>query len=188
MNEKVVAVAKDVLSRLNRLNLQKNNGYLVRNGSDWGLEVKGGLQKVVDEMEGHCEVCVLGACLLSAARLYEEVPILEIITAHKELYFTEDIVLKLLFKVFTEQQCLLMEAAFEKDATRAFAKPYIGNTPYLAEKFGEMASMKSPRLRVLAIMRNVIQNNGEFDPTQPPDTSKLRPEEYLPCLNKEVSP
>src|SRR4051812_46877020 len=80
---KAVEVAKDVLKHLQDYQLVRGTyleGYLTDVDGPW----TGDLQQHLPAVEAECKMCALGACLLSRARVYDEVPAGEVVQYHPE--------------------------------------------------------------------------------------------------------
>jgi hypothetical protein len=173
-----IAVAKDVIKQLNS---QKNPlcagnyGYVA---SDYKFESDAGdLQKYVEEVQkANCRVCALGAALLSKARLFNHVPVKKI---SSKRYGTEtfgidvdnETVYKGLSSVFSKAQMQLIESAYERgnfgpESRRA--KDEIIDAILFGDKYVDKKE------RLIAIMRNLIKNEGVFIPK--PCTKEQRDE------------
>jgi len=121
------------------------------------------LQQHVEDMEGHCEVCALGGLLLSKARLCDNVPLNNFYTidedGDKTWAFNQNRVKNSLIDIFGKRQLSLIESAFE-------VTPYYANTLSFNKKtaveFGRR--FVNSKDRMIAIMENIIQNNGDFVP------------------------
>jgi hypothetical protein len=173
INERAVAVAKDVLEHLGVMNVEK--GAYVRFLSDGYsdkrplyesplYERKGDLQDHLDEVQEKCEVCALGACLLSKARLYDNIDMRKFV-AMSPAGFQE--IRDMLNDIFDPKSMDLIETAFEKArfdySYYAFLR---GSDEYReldeAIRFGQQ--FNCPKRRVTAVMLNIIKNNGFFRP------------------------
>lgn len=155
-----VAIAKDVLARLDQMFIQTgryiavvNNRFRVSPGQE--------LQPIVDQLEANCRVCALGGMLLSFIRLFDKIKSDDI---ESNLFncATPTEVYEPLSEVFEDEQLVLIEAAFEKrdglpsmyNYTEGFLRP--------AVKFGYQYD--DPKDRLKAIMENIVENDGEFKP------------------------
>lgn len=170
-NEKAIAVAKDVIAQLKRidipLHVQRENGYIVAPLSVIPEEACD-LQAIVDNVQGSCRVCALGATVLSAARLFDQIPAMDVLRpGHRGegglqvLSDREDMFDALVRTgVFDDEECALIEAAFEK--TWAWNKEASDEKIGRAMSFGKGFESDSDCL--IAIMENVIANDGHFVP------------------------
>lgn len=152
-SQRAVEVAEDVLKQLNK----RKNGYLA-SGMGY-LQTKydltsaeGSLQDHLDGIqEGGCEVCALGALLLSKARLYDDVPI-----SNDGICITD--CLNGLTTVFSQRQLNLIEAAYE-GGRLDYDNSSLERS---AVAFGEKYRDRKARMR--AIMQNIVENQGKFVP------------------------
>lgn len=171
---KAVAVALDVLKSLRSLKL-KSGSYLFDSAGSVNLAGAEDLMVVVPDARKRCEVCLLGACLLSKAALYDAVPLDDRLTCRdsmtEKLFLNADgdAVYERLRGVFGDRQCALMETAFEGyllcysakateeevDAALAFGK---------AARANKIAGDTRNQAVVRAVMTNVVRNGGVFKP------------------------
>lgn len=160
MNDKAVAVAKDVLARLDVLHLQ--TGWYMTIGSSSSISFLGDLREQVDLVQEECAVCQLGACLLSTARLFDQVP-MSCFNSGRRALLSESTIHDLLVGVFDRDTLDLMEAAFEcQPLSWLEASPYsITHAIHFGRRFVALED------RVRAIMENVIDNGGVFVPPLP---------------------
>jgi hypothetical protein len=156
---KCVAIAKDVLERLDYLNVYKGH-YLALN-QDVLLPEEGNAQDLLPQLEQNCQVCALGACFLSHIRLYDEVDIGEVNWYGGSLSHRRTIISKLK-KYFGESQLDMIETAFEGYVPRE--KEINFETLMGIHRFWRKFDNYTERLR--AIMENIVSNNGEFNPTK----------------------
>jgi hypothetical protein len=110
-NEKVILVCKDVLKRIddgqyipntgNYIDLLDRNVYLMDDDD---------VRKKINDIK-NCKVCALGACILSTTSFANKLKYKNI----KDISFSKESanVYKLLKKLFTLEQLLLIECAFE---------------------------------------------------------------------------
>src|SRR4051812_10887130 len=73
-NKKAIAIAQDVLLRLRRHLKVVTGAYCDGYLPVSEVKVDADLRENLPVIEKNCEVCALGACLLSKARLYNNVP------------------------------------------------------------------------------------------------------------------
>lgn len=174
-NKKAIAVAQDVLNQLKYKNYKPVVNYYFNaekiDVSNLSLENKD-VCDLLPKLCKKCEVCALGACLLSTARLYDNMPADEVFminrdynwttNSYKDPYLTlrrsdEETFADLLSDVFDENQCSLIESAFERTCRGNYEDH---EEVCRAIEFGEKYDDDKKRMR--AIMRNVIRNDGWF--------------------------
>lgn len=162
--EMAVAVANDVLAQLRKRTkgYVVTTGYYIRTGSP--LPSTGDLRDHLDTIQkGGCQVCALGAALLSKARLYDKVP-MNFTNGGYASYCSGDACYRSLSDVFSRKQMVLIESAFERmnmdpDSRRDDYTPVAIQN---AIDFGTQYSDDKVRLR--AIMKNIVENDGVFKP------------------------
>ena len=169
---KGLAVAQDVLQHLKYLNMRQG-AYISGRVSQQVAKAED-LQEVVDVVQKKCNVCLLGACLLSKARLYDQVPLSELFMTIEdseagEIEAESDLLRVRLEDCFSHRTMSLMEAAFE--CTAGLAEGLTDSERdvqllYGAVSFGLLHTSLSARVE--AVMKNVVQNGGLFKP--PPKT------------------
>lgn len=169
-----VAIAQDVLSRLEQRKLQLRPGAYFNIFKNFIYEIRKDhsaklLSEIVDEIEPYCLVCALGACFLSKARLLGDTgPTVEYIgyPFRSELESVDQTMRKQLQVVFSTEQLFMIEAAFEQyhagsgrdHCTDPFHKTNMANAANFC------AEIDDPRARLRAIMENIISNDGVFVP------------------------
>lgn len=159
MNEKAVAVANDVLKHLKALQITQGTYADMKEG---GLEVFASdddLQQYLDVIQKHCHVCLLGACVLSKARIYDKVTMSQF--RQIESVCDEVKIREMLEDVFDRDTINLMEAAFEGDRfcwMKGTDLEQIDAAILFGEKYGDSKE------RIAAAMKNVIKNSGKFIP------------------------
>lgn len=138
-----LAVAKDVLKRLRRkkLNVFSGNGYIVpKNTSYFEIDnLKSSCQhdnsqEHLDKIESSCEVCALGACMLSHIRLFNKVVIEDTFGGENAKFA--------LGSYFSRQQLGIIENVFER--------------------ISNWSTREENSKRLAKIMRNIIKNNGKY--------------------------
>lgn len=159
-----VAIARDVIDQIRDLDrplkIQNGRGYV---SGSLGIEIDMGLdlKDYVDLVQEKCYVCMLGGCMLSKARLYDEVPLAGIIDSPVTGSLTVDRFDTewSLMQAFGEANIDLLECAFE-------CKPRMSKFDTPADlRIGAMAfgcGYSDPKSRALAIMENVVANDGDF--------------------------
>ena len=154
-----VAIAKDVIARVDKIGQIAKGGYIDIDGNF--CLGPNDLQEYVDEIEPYCTVCALGSILLSKARLYNNVP-----TSNFEAIYYHGgrpEIVESLKDIFPIEQLDLIESAFEKDLifSSIISDSFIQEIKDAA-MFG--SEYKVAKDRLVAIMENIIENNGEFIP------------------------
>jgi hypothetical protein len=177
-----IAVAQDVLFLLKK-GLNATGGVYCEIPEDAGYTIRQKLtspvspeqlQSDIPKLAKHCHVCAKGAIVLARIHLFnkfKKVPMSEISTTSQ--------------KIWGEANADLIESAFETtygdkysgdhfmgqadpgDHFMGQADPGVQMTKsdrgwLRAKNFG--GRYKTPKLRLAAIMRNVIENNGKFRP------------------------
>lgn len=166
VNERAVAVALDAMKQTRWLHLSEGVYFYV--GEEVRQEIIDSgaedLREVAGKVKKDCDCCALGACLLSKARLYDDVPLdIREFCDGSGFYWNlpgGSEVHLMLRDVFGPVQCRLIEAAFERGFIFAGGSGSVG----AAQEFG--SRYKTPRKRFLAIMRNIIHNGGVFKPEE----------------------
>ncbi len=140
------------------------------------------LQPVVDDIQHHCTVCLLGGCLLSKARIMDAVPSRVIHFAGGDRYEANHTsTVAALSDVFTPLSLGLMESAFEVSSRYA---ANVDATPYelalAAAVFA--ADLPDARDRVDRVVRYAIRQGGQFSPDPLPrdqwDAANARVDEW----------
>lgn len=165
-----VAVAKDILERLDDLRLN-NSGEYVKGRLPKQINCTDQVRKHLRTLRKHCNVCANGAMFLSYIWLKNEVAFDESIRPDdpwengkgcKVFFWHADIEKKLL-EAFSQQTIYLVETAFERYTFHRSTQA--GISKELLDKaidFGNKYDSPSSRMR--AICRNLIKNKGEFVP------------------------
>jgi hypothetical protein len=171
---KRIAIAKDVIERVNKKFYLSTQGYFCESVSEklrnFPLD-KSVRELILDKRIGKCEVCALGATLLSCIALNNKVTVQDF---YNESDIGENISFGIKFhsnldKIFSKKQLILIEVAFEMgggyfnvnyDNTqlKLIPKSYISKAIAFGKKF------KTLEQRLLGIMNNIVENNGQFKP------------------------
>lgn len=168
--KRALAVAKDVLEQLDRqdlpLNTESRKGYVYGNLSFLNNSLEDDLQNHADKLQETCTVCALGACLLSAARVYDQIPVKNVIDSPSEVdpnnyFISHNLIISALENIFSGQTCTLIEAAFEQSYMLLnFTETVSIEQLRGAAAFGCRYNSDEERLR--GIMENVVENEGNF--------------------------
>lgn len=166
--QKAVAIAQDVLKRLKWLNVAE--GYYIYDGghtNDLGDPISivpaGDAQTHVRKIEQSCQVCLLGACLLSKVRLFDKIST-EMLDLSKGT--PPDTIEENLRDVFDVASLALMELVFEGNIIAADKSPTHPVITFDEREAAERlhCEITEPKERVRIVMKNVIKNNGVFKP------------------------
>lgn len=167
--KKRVLVAKDILKQIDASEYKPNTGgYIIVNNSPTNLDAvaKGNM----NQLKG-CEVCELGACLISISNFANTLTLRDIISpstfSSTKAYGNAIRARKLLLSVFSKRQLALLEACFEgcrAPYAEANFKIFVGKEIKIGEKYANQ--FYSPTSRMIAISKNIIRNKGKFTPKQ----------------------
>jgi hypothetical protein len=171
-----VAIAFDVLQSVDSLKVTNDGWYLAdptgkyykdQNGEecidlrDFKGDVKEEATKHLSKLQ-KCEVCALGACVISQVKLFNKLPMSKLLSGDRpntrEINPNRDMVSKSLSRFFSQEQLNLIETAFEAGGHHLI----VANPDPNAVEFGR--NYDSPKKRLKAIMGNIIVNDGEFCP------------------------
>lgn len=175
VKERAVLVAKDVIKHVN------TEKYIVSKGTYISiLEESRGFEReeqIKDKFDNIiCRVCALGATIMSCTHLGNKLTFGEINNGDMQAEAVPAIS-ELLKAVFDPHTLLLIETVFEKYPDRLEEENFVYDTHLVryAHHFGEILSREecikcndfsfmypSIRDRLVAIMENIIVNNGEF--------------------------
>lgn len=166
--KKRVMIAKDVLLQLKLKKLIARSGVYVAPGglNDWGerLNVEGAPTDFREFMvapvtpAAQCTACALGSVFACAVKFKNEVTTLEA----AEVY-SDDLAIKgYLDRIFCKEQLELVECAFERSDACADGGRHASDAAQNAVAFGRKHG--SDEKRMIAIMKNIIKNEGEFVP------------------------
>ncbi len=166
--EKRVLIAKDVLAQIKANTLIPSSGSWVRLKSYY-LDGNTSLREVTLNKEAECKCCALGGLFLSCTLFNNKVTVADVEYGKYE-HLDETIRGEQKFSnglntIFSNAQLKLIENAFEQGGG-AFNPYKRGDKPNATERkaieFGERYSSDSKRM--IAIMKNIIKNNGTFVP------------------------
>jgi hypothetical protein len=171
-----VAVARDVLAQLDREDVRGGlvlGDYLrgpARRDPGAGRPVD--LQQCADEAQAGCSWCLLGALLLSKARLYNRVPLAPLFSwdPAAALHAGREPVLAALDDVFDRDTLDLVESAFMctwmgNDEERWDSSPLGSAAIAFGRRYDDDRAGMLERAR--AVMANIIHHDGEFRPDLP---------------------
>jgi hypothetical protein len=149
-----VAIAKDVLKQIKAGKFRITVGrFAVLPG---GSETYG--KKELRKMPV-CNVCAIGAAIVSGIRLFNEIEITDSCINNKESW-------EMIQKFFSPTQAIKIENAFEQGSGCYSRSNWDWTGPDVntdkAVDFGE--SFQNKTARAYAIFANIVKNNGEFKP------------------------
>ena len=152
--QKRVAIAKDVIAQIKCGKFSINAGFFgTIHGADGSRTGDAADQKFLKSKQfTSCEVCAVGAAIVSGIRLFNKVQI-------NDGEITCGSAMGLATQYFTEQQVRLIENAFEMGNGNFadYSDDYIA-----AIEFGE--NYEEDEDRAIAIFTNIIRNKGTFRP------------------------
>jgi hypothetical protein len=162
---KAVRVASDVLAHL--------SVYRVYVGRYLQGRVPGIGDKDVDlschlaAVEENCDVCALGALLLSKARLYDNIPISSLAAEYSTwrrdaIEVSGTTIRRHLGDVFSQHQLHMIESAFEMCSI--VESPGLHEECDISDSVAFGRRYNSSRERLGAIMENIVENKGQFKP------------------------
>ena len=168
-SEQRIAVAKDVIASI------KSGFYKAETGTYFAVinlkkEIESPpikLDKAISELKNKgasCEVCGIGGCFTSLIKLGNNAKTEDFLGASIDNYdgIHDDDMRVLLRKVFSSQQLTLIECAFERTT---ILEDKIGVRHKLKENAADFGCQyDSDKDRLLAIMQNIVHNNGTFKP------------------------
>jgi len=166
--EKAVLVAKDVLAQLKTKRYTANAGSYIKDTIK--EDFKGSIQKNFNKIK-ECKVCALGACLLSSTKLGNILTTDDLYLSDYSSVGVSDLdnknIKKLLKSIFTPSQMYLIESAFEgfsydsdRVAVDIFKQKCNDKIEHVVNSFHR--KYDNDKERLIAIMENIISNNGVF--------------------------
>ena len=158
VRDKRIAVAKDVIARIDVQAITFGAGDYVMGRLPEAIDGSDDVQKHVDTIEKHCTVCMLGGLLLSKARLFDGVPISHIQDGTFLISAERGMTAESLSDVFDDVTLDLLESAFERNEMGNEADD---DDQSAAVQFG-MTFGDDDRARARAIAQILIDNDGEF--------------------------
>jgi len=180
-----VAIAKDVVKQI------KNKKYIghtcfyatLNNLLTPIVDLDASLQDLINKSKKNikCEVCVLGACFVSLIGLKNEISVKDFM-GKNDIYFydtlstQQSVVYENLKNIFPPTMMTFIETAYAiidminpKDYKKykklsSKNRNYIFYYPYLqrAIRWGNQKKYNNNSVRILAIMKNIIKNKGQF--------------------------
>lgn len=178
--EQRIAIAKDVILQLELGKFEASSGTYFELVAKSELYDGDDLQKVIENRTESCSVCAIGAVFASKVRLGNNVVISKWDINETEVGLSSSCLLEATENIFSEKQMRLMEFAFEgDDINYIFYTNNLGLSDFESKKEYNKAYKELERInkacesfyknyeydnskRMVAIMQNVITNNGEF--------------------------
>lgn len=163
---KRVMIAQDIIEQVNARKYRSNKGSYVAihtDSEDMNFDIKSGFDKIK-----HCNVCALGACIMSATRFKNKLFANDVDMEDSVGLAENDKVRTLLQSLFSNSQLFMIEEAFEGAAGSRLADE-------LGYKGARSSDLESCLLfhnrykgnadkRLIAICENIIKNKGTFRP------------------------
>lgn len=165
-----IAISKDVLKQLSIKTIKAKIGdyfevYDIKEPITKVPEKMDDLLRIFKRTKNPCSVCAIGACFVGLVNMGNKIPVKGFLSTDKlegwEIGNT-DIMREALRKVFPSVQISLLEMAFEKYYTLSDNEKPDEESMKMAILFGEKYTTDKKRL--IAIMKNIIKNKGEFIP------------------------
>lgn len=164
-NKKALAVAKDILTNIDLVDVSRGCYFLLKSIVS-NKAVNQDLQDSLPLVENNCKVCALGACLISKARVLDNVPGDKVFrngACGAYSYIWGQKLVELLKDVFTRNQCVLIETAFEGQPIWRYTK-VSEKAIQRARDFYLKYNTVTAKNRLIAIMKNVRKHKGWFTP------------------------
>lgn len=162
-----LAVAKDVLKRLDERKIRPGFGYLSPQRNIRPIKLGESLQPHVDRLGRACEVCAIGAACLSYIGLFNEA-VCDDPPEDDDHYWAPSWdrgkIAEICHKAFSPKQLQLMEAAYEgyghsRDEISYAARQRAIRFCWRIDPFNH-----DGKARMRAIFENIIKNDGDFKP------------------------
>lgn len=163
--QKRILIAKDVLKKI------ENNEILFARGRYWDSSLEDYLLDTYEDRVDRiniksCRVCALSGMLLSHIDKFNKCEVVDLIgndanyvRSDNIIYVRSDNIIKVLSRNFTLKQLYLIECVFELGGG-GFSYNLPNKLILASQNYGKQYA--EDKNRVLAIMRNIIRNKGEF--------------------------
>lgn len=175
-----VAIAKDVISQINSKKLIPTPGVWICDPKMGGLDqhIDNLIDEAMDDSKNdtcnftefnardftkkvnRCEVCALGSIFVSSVNLYNGV---HFENGDEALESFNDLSLSPLSKYFSEESLALIECCFEGEDGAHYNST---SEKEFAIGIAYNRSFRLPKERLIAIMKNIVRNKGDFIPEQ----------------------
>lgn len=153
MNKRAVEIARDVILQLKKDKIRPFRGMYIGGMKSMRYSDNDDFKEVFNSGKmRYCTVCALGALIISYVSINDELTVKEVSECRDKSKIGE--VLK---GIFSSEQVSLIEKVFEHWTDE---DPYDRFEPSMIRIFYEKYSNVEKRL--VAIMRNIIRNKGEF--------------------------
>lgn len=158
MKRKAVAIAKDVLKRLQLRKLHSTQGCYLGEipGKELDVALDDDAKKHIDEFEKKCVVCALGAAFLSYIRLYDG------LTCDVVQYGARSSMVGSLKEAFTELELDQIESCYEKWRGHFYSHYPNSDEADPTEDWIEKNYNRTNNQRLKLLMQNVVENNGDL--------------------------
>jgi hypothetical protein len=152
--EKAITVAHDVIAQIRLKNMNITEGSYLELGDDLNLDMNAPAKENICEIGKACYVCAKGALFLATIGRANKATVQDVLNAGESIMVHRMV----RERIFTQKQLDLIEYAFEVWGADSFDPVEVS-----AYQFG--LDFESPDHRLVAIMLNVIRNNGTFKPS-----------------------
>lgn len=161
--QKRVAIAEDIIAQVRANNYKAKAGRYISLKGDYKLNDKSSAQEALIENKIKCTVCGIGSLFCSLIKFENKATIEDLRDVHLGVHDWDDRGRVRLHKYFSKEQLSLIESAFEKSDGYG---TYIINIDEeeLAATFAKRNKIRKADDLLIAIMENIISNNGLFKP------------------------
>ncbi len=176
-----VAVAQEILTRLSSFRLRCGNyvssiledrvARIVQRSRNDGEEQ---IQGIVYDIVPHCRVCLIGAAMFAKAAIADNLKTEKVFHSCGMAAVCRHDIVEFLNDAFSERTLNMMEIAFEIDMGVVRGSALSAEDKQSSILFGIENHPDSTSLRVAAVMRNVINNGGEFVPRTATDADEFK--------------
>jgi hypothetical protein len=163
----LLAIAHESLALVyaGRVRMNRETYYLTRNNGVHDIGPEQTPTQFVASGAGRCQVCACGLLMVAGTAMFNELPA----DANAPVVADEDAVYRYLEPLIGRRQRALIESAFMSWSTGSPGDGWWDNplTEEEAERafdFGRRFSYGQDEETLIAIMKNVIANDGEFAP------------------------
>jgi hypothetical protein len=162
INEKRIAIAEDVIAQIRQQKFKAERCTFTDIGNIVLPEGDGSsMQNVLLKTQEHCEVCARGAIFLSTIRKSNKCSVKDYL--NNEDYNSRN-PNKIEKRYFSPETLLSMEKIFEQHFSK-FTKTEEKMYNFLVEKYEDsMLSFSFADFTLVGMMRNIIENNGQWKP------------------------
>jgi hypothetical protein len=155
--QKRVMIAKDVILQIRAKKFIAESGTYFHLNKDAGNEPVE-LRNIICEEQTTCNVCAIGGAFASAVRITNNFKMKGHGAYFEDIYKKSE-------PIFGGKNLTLMETAFEQGVVGYYAKAKISKSLLeKAESFRSRKKIMTDEKALIAIMQNIIKNNGTFKP------------------------